>query len=107
MFILLQPFVYVNIKYEYSYVKDGSIKSNNFIDEDVELNQLDYIRTQTCDIILHSVELLFDSMLNRKIKNTDSYYYTLYSDCLIQNSYKDLRRQWLRNSITGTGMDEV
>ena len=96
-----------DIKYEYSYVKDGSIKSNNFIDEDVELDQLDYIRNQTCDIILQSVELLFDSMLSRKIKNTDSYYYTLYSDCLIQNSYKDLRRQWLRNSITGTGMDEV
>jgi hypothetical protein len=96
-----------NIKYEYYYVKDGSVKSNNFIDEDVELDQLDYIRNQTCDIILHSVELLFDCMLNRKIKNTDSYYYTLYSDCLIQNNYKDLRKQWLRNSITGTGVDEV
>lgn len=94
-----------NIRYEYSYVKDGTIKSNNKIEEIIEIEQLELIRKLSCDVIVSTIELLFDYMIDRRLNTSHKCGYSVFSSHLIKNRYKDIRKQWLRNSIIGINQD--
>jgi hypothetical protein len=83
-------------KYEYKYMEDSSLISENDLDDDICDIQLETIKTVLDKYIYNYIGIVFDNIINRELNLTVDTF-NVFNSYYNRNRYKELEDQWLEN----------
>ena len=91
-----------NSSYRYKYMEDSSLINEDNLDDDICDMQLEYIKSILDLFIYDYISEIFDIIVTIELKD----HFMLYNNDYTSKKYKEMKEQWLKNSITGTKIIE-
>ena len=82
--------------YEYKYMEDLSLISEDDLDDDICDMQLEFIKSKLDEYIYLYIGIVFDNIVNRELNLTVDTF-NVFNSYYIKNMYKEMEDQWIEN----------